>query len=45
MAGQTRTEAQQVACGTAAELLGVRLATVKRDWALAWAWLHRALQD
>ena len=27
-----------------AELLGVSLATVKRDWALARAWLHRELQ-
>ncbi len=26
-----------------AELLGVSLATVKRDWSLARAWLHRAL--
>lgn len=26
-----------------AELLGVSLATVKRDWTLARAWLHRAL--
>jgi len=26
-----------------AELLGLSLATVKRDWALARAWLHRAL--
>jgi len=27
-----------------AEVLGVSLATVKRDWALARAWLHRELQ-
>ena len=27
-----------------AEVLGVSLATVKRDWALARAWLHRGLQ-
>lgn len=26
-----------------AELLGVASATVKRDWALARAWLHREL--
>ena len=26
-----------------AEALGISLATVKRDWALARAWLHRAL--
>ncbi len=28
-----------------AEVLGVSLATVKRDWALARAWLHRELHD
>jgi RNA polymerase sigma factor (TIGR02999 family) len=28
-----------------AEVLGVSLATVKRDWALARAWLHRELQN
>ena len=27
-----------------AELMGLSPATVKRDWALARAWLHRALQ-
>ncbi len=27
-----------------AEVLGISLATVKRDWALARAWLHRELQ-
>ena len=26
-----------------AEVLGISLATVKRDWALARAWLHREL--
>lgn len=28
-----------------AEVLGVSLATVKRDWSLARAWLHRELRD
>ena len=27
-----------------AEVMGLSLATVKRDWALARAWLHRELQ-
>jgi RNA polymerase sigma factor (TIGR02999 family) len=28
-----------------AELCGLSVATVKRDWTLAKAWLHRELQD